>query len=309
MPIPDFQTLMLPALRRLAASQWATRDLIAALSEEFGLTYAERVALLPSGQATTMANRVTWAVAYLAKAGLVSRVGRARYGATDRGRTALETAPDRITVPWLRRFPEFQETRTGDASRGAESLSVSDTATSVATPRERLEVAEREMRAALADELLARVRDLSPTAFEQLIVDLLLRMGYGGTRADAAQRLGRTGDGGVDGVIRGDALGLDAVYLQAKRYAADNTVGSGAIREFSGSLLARGATKGVFVTTSGFSRAALEDRDRLAMQQRIVLIGGTELAALMMEHEVGVRTVQTVRVQRLDLETYEEEAG
>ena len=174
------------------------------------------------------------------------------------------------------------------------------------TPRERLEAAEREMQAALLSELLDRVRSIAPDAFEQLIVDLLVKMGYGGSRSEAARRLGRSGDGGVDGIIREDALGLDAVYIQAKRYAEDNTVGAPAIQGFAGALLGNGATKGVFVTTSRFTAAA---RESIAAYRshRIVLIDGAELAALMVQHEVGVRTIQTIRVQRVDLESYEED--
>jgi restriction system protein len=176
----------------------------------------------------------------------------------------------------------------------------------VQTPRERLETAEREMRAALLAELLDRVRAITPDAFEQLIVDLLVRMGYGGSRAEAAQRLGRSGDGGIDGIIREDALGLDAVYIQAKRYAEDNPVGAPAVQGFAGALLGNGATKGVFVTTSRFTSAAREAAQSYRTH-RIVLIDGAELAALMIEHEIGVRTVQTIRIQRVDLDSYEEE--
>jgi restriction system protein len=168
-----------------------------------------------------------------------------------------------------------------------------------------LEAADRDLKADLAATLLNRVRNLPPAAFEQLIVDLLVKIGYGGSRREAAERLGRSGDGGIDGVIREDALGLDAVYIQAKRYSEDNSVGAPDIRGFAGSLLGNGATKGVFVTTSRFSAQA-RDASAAYKTHRIVLIDGAELAHLMIEYEVGVRTVQTIRLQRLDLETYEE---
>lgn len=178
-----------------------------------------------------------------------------------------------------------------------------------ATPEERLEGADRDLKAELAATLIARLRTLAPDAFEQLIIDLLVRMGYGGSRREASERLGRSGDGGIDGIIREDALGLDAVYIQAKRYGEDNTVGAPAVQGFAGALLGNGATKGVFVTTSRFTQQARDAASSLR-SHRIVLIDGPELARMMIEREVGVRTVQTIRVQRIDLEPYEvDEAG
>jgi len=168
-----------------------------------------------------------------------------------------------------------------------------------------LEAADRDLKAELEATLLNRVRSLPPAAFEQLIVDLLVKMGYGGSRREAAERLGRSGDGGIDGVIREDALGLDSVYIQAKRYSEDNSVGAPEIRGFAGSLLGNGATKGVFVTTSRFSSQA-RDASAAYETHRMVLIDGPELARLMIEHEVGVRTVQTVRLRSIDLDPYED---
>lgn len=164
------------------------------------------------------------------------------------------------------------------------------------------------MKAELAVSLLARVRSISPTAFEQLIIDLMVKIGYGGSRKEAAERLGKSGDGGIDGVIREDVLGLDAVYVQAKRYAEDNSVGAPAIQGFAGALLGNGATKGVFVTTSHFTKQA-RDAATIYKAHRIVLIDGLQLAQLMVQHEVGVRTSQVIRVQRIDLDQYDDEVA
>ncbi len=308
MAIPDFQTLMLPVLRRLASGQVASRDLIVALADEFGLSTDEREALLPSGRQTRIANRVHWVIAYLNRAGLAARLSRGLYDVTERGRAVVVAPPDRITIPYLRQFPEFREFRAGELAAVLASAMAGPDAAPAATPQDRLDAAEREMREALAASLLDRVRALDPKAFERLIVALLVRMGYGGTQMDAGRHLGQSGDGGVDGVIRADALGLDAVYIQAKRYAVGNVVGSPSIREFAGSLLTRGASKGVFVTTSRFTEAAKADAERLGSQQRIVLVDGVELAELMMTYEVGVRTHQIVKVQRPDLDLYEDDA-
>lgn len=312
MTIPDFQALMLPVLRRLGERDWKTLDLVEAVSEEFGLSEAERAELLPSGRQRKIANRVHWSLAYLNRAGLITRLRRGEYAASAEGMRLLASPPERLTVPFL--MEHYQGVR---AFRGEAGESPTGVAAAIAapapepqaqTPRERLEAAEREMQAALLTELLDRVRSMAPDAFEQLIVDLLVKMGYGGSRSEAARRLGRSGDGGIDGIIREDALGLDAVYIQAKRYAEDNPVGAPAVQGFAGALLGNGATKGVFATTSRFTTAA---RDAVAAYRthRIVLIDGSELAALMIEHEVGIRTVQTIRVQRVDLDAYEEDEG
>ncbi len=208
----------------------------------------------------------------------------------------------------MRRYPAFAGFR-GSAGDDRDSATAPESGADLgspvtATPEERLEGADRDLKAELASSLLSRLRALPPDAFEQLIIDLLVRMGYGGSRREASERLGRTGDGGVDGIIREDALGLDAIYIQAKRYAEDNAVGAPAVQGFAGALLGNGATKGVFVTTSRFTPQAREAASSFR-SHRIVLIDGPELARMMIDQEVGVRTVQTVRVQRIDLEPYE----
>lgn len=310
MAIPDFQTLMLPTLRRLGERAWRTTDLVTSISDEFGLSGDERTALLSSGRQAVIANRTHWALAYLNKAGLITRIGRGHYESTLEGRALLAAAPERITLPFLlERYPGVRAFRArGNGAPEAGASVTPPIAAQAETPREALERAAAELRAALTAELLDQVRALDPDVFEQLIVDLLLRMGFGGSRRDAGERLGRTGDGGVDGVIRQDALGLDAIYVQAKRNAADNTVGAPAIQAFAGALLQRGAMKGVFVTTSAFSAQARQTAAAYG-SHKIVLLDGEELARLLIEHEVGVRTIQTIRVQRVDLSDYAEEEG
>jgi restriction system protein len=308
MAIPDFQTLMLPVLRHLTERRWLVSDLVAEVSTEYGLTEEERRQLLPSGRQATIANRTHWALAYLNRAGLIVRIARGEYEATDEGRKLLATPPDRITIGFLNRYPSFGGFRTragNDEQPPPESAGLSGAGLQTATPEERLELADRDLKVDLAQTLLARTRAMSPSAFEQLIIDLLVKIGYGGSHRDAAERLGRSGDGGIDGVIREDRLGLDAIYIQAKRYGEDSTVGAPAVQGFAGALLSNGATKGVFVTTSRFTQQAKDTADAYKTH-KIVLLDGPALAKLMIEHEIGVRTVQTIRVQRVDLEEYEE---
>ena len=234
MAIPDFQTLMLPTLRLLAQRRWRTADLVARLSDEFGLTAEERASRLPSGRQATIANRTHWSLAYLGKSGLTTRISRGEYEASEAGRELLRNPPDRITLPFLvERYPGARafrgETEAGPAP-AAQAPAAAQAAAGAETPRERIERAAAELRAAVASDLLDQLRRMHPDAFERLIVDLLLAMGFGGSRKDAGERLGRTGDGGIDGIIRQDALGLDAVFIQAKRYAEDSPVSAPAIR-------------------------------------------------------------------------------
>ncbi|MCX8133315.1 MAG: restriction endonuclease [Roseococcus sp.] len=241
---------------------------------------------------------------------------RGEYAVSNAGRALLEHPPQRITLAFLtERYPSIRTFR-GDPEpgRGGETLLLDPQTESlappilVATPEERLSQAVAEMKAKLAAELLDRLRAMSPDAFEEIIVQLLIALGFGGGPSLArGESIGKSGDGGVDGVLREDALGLDVIYIQAKRNGADNAVGPDRIQAFAGSLLERGATKGVFATTSRFTEAAKKAAERLSTQRRIVLIDGEELARLMIEHGVGVRTVETIRIQRVDLSDFEEE--
>lgn len=310
MPIPDFQTLMLPVLSRLAEGQNTTTGLIATMADHFGLSDTERVELLPSGRQPVIANRVHWALSYLGRAGLVDRVARGVYRASDRGRAVLAQPPERITIPFLRQFPEFRSLRPDDnyADNGRAVASVAgdtDGGSDVErTPEERIEEALAIIRADLREKLLQRVRAAEPAFFEQVVIDLLLAMGYG-TGRDAGEVRGKSGDGGIDGIIREDRLGLDLIYVQAKRYAADNPVGPDKIREFSGALDVTGARKGVFITTSRFTHEAA----RFAMQlqiKRIVLIDGDALTDMMIQHGVGVRPKrEPIVLTEIDLNYFE----
>jgi restriction system protein len=305
MPIPDYETLMLPVLKAAVGGEVAIRDCVAALSDRFGLTEEEREARLPSGKQTTFANRVHWARTYLSQAGLVEPTRRGHFRITDRGRAVLAENPVRVDNKLLLRFPEFESFKrrrnTDEAGDTAGSVVTTPMPTEGvrATPEELIAAAHQEITEELQSALLRRILSARPEFFEDLVVDLLLAMGYGGSRADAGQRVGRTGDGGIDGIINEDPLGLDVVYVQAKRYGPDNTIGIEKVREFAGSLVERGASKGVFVTTSQFVASAKSFVSRIP--QRLILIDGAELTRLMVRYGVGVRVERTIEIKRLDL--------
>jgi restriction system protein len=295
MPVPDFQTLMLPALKLAAKNEIRISDAVELLSEEFELTEAEREALLPSGKQARMANRVHWAFTYLAKGGLVERVARGTYAVSELGRTVLRSPPARIDIKFLSKFPKFEDFR--NKSKEAEPESAEDNSSPTrGTPEERVDEAAAELELTLRSELLDRIRALTPTGFEKLIVGLMLSMGYGSGGAGA--HIGKSGDGGIDGTITEDALGLDVIYLQAKRYADGNNVGVEKIREFAGTLDERGATKGVFVTTSKYANGARTYSSR--SPKRLTLIDGEELTALM------VRTIRKMEIRKIDTDYFDD---
>lgn len=306
MAIPDFQTLMLPVLTQAAEGEARIGDVVERLADVFGLSPEDRSHLLPSGRQTTFANRVHWAKSYLGKAGLVELTRRAHFRITPRGREVLARPPERIDIKFLTRFPEFQAFRVAGDGNGeaTEVAAQAGGATADLTPDEIMRAAARQLESALAGELLQRVAAGTPGFFESLVVRLLIAMGYGGSVNDLDKALvGKSGDGGVDGVIDQDPLGLDRIYVQAKRYGPDNTVGASAIRDFFGSLDRFKATKGLFVTTSTFSASARETAEMLS--KRIVLIDGPQLARLMIRHSVGCRVEETLTVKRLDEEFFE----
>lgn len=308
MSIPDFQTVMLPVLRAAAAGEVRITDTVERLADEFALSPEERSHLLPSGRQTTFANRVHWAKSYLGKAGLVELTRRAHFRITERGRDVLAAPPERIDIKFLNRFPDFQRYREAEAEAATEAGSAPVPANhqtdAVLTPDEVMRGAHRQLEAALADDLLQRIRAGSPAFFESVVVRLLIAMGYGGSVAEIDKALvGGSGDGGVDGVIDQDPLGLDRIYVQAKRYADGNNVGAGAIRDFFGSLDRFKANKGLFVTTSTFSLSARETAELLS--KRIVLIDGPQLARLMIRHGVGCRVEEVLHIKKLDEEFFE----
>jgi restriction system protein len=300
--IPDYQSFMLPLLRLAGDGQeHRMREVIEPLRKELGLSQAQMEELLPSGQ-SIFSNRAHWAKTYLGQAKLLEITKRAHFRITERGRKVLAENPAKIDIQLLERFPEFNEfrkrARVSQSDDAPEIVSQTDAAKNLATPDELLRSTITAIEAALSSELLDRIIAAPPTFFEELIVMLLLRMGYGGSREDAGKAIGKSGDGGIDGVIDQDPLGLDRVYLQAKRYKQDTPVSEPEVRAFSGSLGAAKASKGVFVTTSYFTKPALEFAERHPF--KIVLIDGPQLASLMIRHNVGVRTAETLHVKKLD---------
>jgi len=299
MAIPDFQSLMLPLLRIAGDGQeHSVGECQDALAEQFGLSEEEVRELLPSGRQTRFRNRIGWALTHLRKAGLLESTGRGKFRITERGLETLRENPSHLDMKYLARFPEYREFRglgenegTGEELLHEESL----------PPEERLEAAYRDLTRELAQELLERVKSCSPEFFERLVLQLLVRMGYGGSVQDAAQRVGRTGDGGIDGIIKQDKLGLDVLCVQAKRW--QGTVGVDVVRQFAGSLLDRKARRGVLITTSSFTSDAREYAERVG---NIVLVDGEKLAELMIEHDVGVTEAARYSLKRIDSDYFEE---
>jgi restriction system protein len=305
---------MLPVLKLAAQGVTSAPDAEQKIADEFRLTPEERAQLLPSGRQRILHNRVHWAKFYVSKAGLIESPTRGRFVASDAGRAFLATNPDHIDVRRLLEIPSFREfyksaqSSEGDSSSVPPRPSLATSATNdtqQATPEERIESAYAAMQSVLKADLLQRILTNSSSFFEVLIIELLVAMGYGGSRRSAATQLGRSGDGGVDGVINEDRLGLDRVYVQAKRYGVDATVGRPEVQSFVGSLVGLGATKGVFVTTSSYSSQAVEYVRHLP--QRVILIDGRRLAELMMEHNVGVRVSRSVEFKRMDEDFFSED--
>jgi len=309
LPVPTYDALMLPVLRHCADRLWQMRDLIERISDDLKLSPPERSEQIPSGGATIIASRVGWAKTYLKQAGLVEQSKRGSVQITGRGRQVLESGPAKIDNAFLLKFDEFRsfQKRIRPNGSGLFEAAPATIASVVAasTPEEQIAEASQSLDAAVRDALLARVLEGSPAFFEKLILDLLLAMGYGGSRADAGEQLGGTGDGGVDGVIREDQLGLDRIYLQAKRYQPGNAVGSGAVQAFIGALVGQGAQKGVLITTSSFTKAAL-DAAQASGSLRLVLLDGDALTKLMIRFNVGVRIARTVEIKRVDLDYFED---
>ncbi|HEV8076520.1 MAG TPA: restriction endonuclease [Candidatus Acidoferrum sp.] len=310
MTIPDYQTLMLPVLKVAGDGQeHRISDVVNQLARDFGLTEEEQQQILPSGRQATFANRVGWAKTYLVQAGLLEATKRAHFKITDRGKKSLADGPPRIDVEYLSQFAEFVQFKERGRLPGTEaSTNVGETPSvplQSETPDELLRSTVKQIETALKKELLDRILAAPPAFFEGLIVALLLAMGYGGSREQAGKIVGRSGDGGIDGVIDQDALGLDRVYVQAKRYVAANAVSEPEIRAFSGSLGAAKANKGVFVTTSYFTQPAQNFAERHPF--KIVLIDGERLAALMIRHNVGVRIDETLYLKKMDEDFFVDE--
>ncbi len=309
MPIPDYQTLMLPLMKRLAVEKEPVRirDFLDSVADEFHLTQKERLERIPSGTENLLANRLAWARTYLGKAGLLIAPRRGYVAITDAGQTLLSRSPSQINISTLKKYPAFVEwlrrsQTVADSSNGSANSepppsSKAETVTHL-TPRERIDAAQKELDAALKVELLEHVREMTPSDFENLVIRLLIAMDYGDGQEEMAKALGGTGDGGIDGVIHQDPLGLERVYVQAKRWGENNNVGSKEIRDFIGALNIQRAMKGVFVSTSKFTAEAREAARNSTVQ--VVLIDGNRLTELLLRYKVGVLVRATIEIKEID---------
>jgi restriction system protein len=300
MAIPDYQSIMLPLLKFIRdGREHSFRETVEALATQFELTASERKELLPSGQQAIFDNRVGWARTYLKKAGLIKSARRGFFQITDRGMQTLSEDLPEINVKYLRRFKEFVEFQT--VKRGPIVGSQDQAETIDKTPEEMIEVGYAKLKSDLAAELLMKVKECSAVFFERLVVDLLVRMGYGGSRADAGKAVGQTRDGGIDGIIKEDKLGLDAVYIQAKKWD-ETVVGRPEVQKFVGALQGQRAKKGVFITTSSFSSDVVDYVSKI--DNKVVLIDGVELASLMIDNELGVSSVARYDLRKIDVDYF-----
>jgi restriction system protein len=296
MAIPDFQSLMLPLLVFSADQQeHSLQDAVDALGKEYNLSEVERAELLPSGKQARFDNRVAWARSYFKQARLVENTRRGFFKISDRGLALLKTKPKKINIKTLEQYPEFIEFRNLKKDE-TENSPISIDEPEKQTPEEQLENAYKLLSDDLAGEIIQLVKSCSPSFFERLVVELLLSMGYGGTRVGAGRAIGQSGDGGIDGIIDEDRLGLDSIYLQAKRW--EGVVGRPEIQKFVGALQGQRAHKGVFITTSDFTKEAQEYVKNI--NNRVVLINGLTLARLMIENNLGVSIANTYQVKKID---------
>lgn len=280
------------------------RNVTDGLAKQLGVTEEEKKELLPSGAAPVFYNRTAWAKTYLKKAGLIDSPKQGIIVITQRGLDVLNKNPSSIDVRFLKQFSEFIEFQTAKREEDDNSTEIVDDA-STETPEEALEIAYQKIRKSLAQDILIKVITLSPAFFEKLVVELLVKMGYGGSIKDAGRAIGKSGDEGIDGTIKEDKLGLDIIYIQAKKWQAGNVVGRPELQKFVGALAGQGAKKGIFITTSSFTREALEYAPK--NETKIVLIDGQELAQHMIDYNLGVTSVNSYEVKRMDSDYFGEE--
>lgn len=308
MAIPDFQSCMLPLLEACAdGKDKSLKNLVPDLGKKFGLTQEEMKVMLPSGLAPLFYNRVAWAKSHIQKAGLIESVRRGIFKITKRGLKTLSEKPEFINMKFLSRFSEYSKSRE-DADGGGTSEREGDSAETTLetgkTPDELIADGYKFLRNELSSQLLEKVKTSSPQFFEQLVIDLLLAMGYGESKKSSAEALGGSGDGGVDGVINEDKLGLDVIYIQAKRWT-DGVIGRPEIQKFVGALQGKRAKKGVFITTSKFTKDAVEYA--AGIDTRVILIDGERLANLMIDHNIGVAVRETYEIKRMDSDYFIED--
>ena len=297
--IPDYQTCMLPLLKYAEdKNEHKFSDAVEYLSDEFALTKEERKELLPSKSQDVITNRIGWARTYLKKAGLLEDTRRGYFKITERGLSVLSENLEKLSTKYLQKFDEFIAFREKHIEKDTSS---EIELTTEATPEEMLETGFAKLSENLIDDLLAKIGESSPSFFEHLVVDLLVHMGYGGSFSEAAQVVGKSGDEGIDGIIKEDKLGLDTIYIQAKRWKG--VVGRPEIQKFADELLGQKASKGVIITTSSFTKEAEEYVS--SVDRKVVLIDGTKLATLMIEHNVGISTVRTFEIKRIDSDYFE----
>jgi restriction system protein len=310
MPVPDFQTLMLPALQQFAQGKPVSNDEVyQALLVGFSLSEGEQQELLPSGKQTKFGNRIAWALSHLSAAGLLDSISRGVRRITPRGLEVLGRKPDRLDITYLKEFPEFRAFRTRRKASEADTGTTEDSADEheTSTPDEQLQDAFDAVMAPQRIELLKAIMNQPPRFFEELVLKLLRAMGFGSKFQGSATHLGQSGDGGLDGVIDEDALGLEQVYVQAKRYSADNAIGPSKIRDFAGALGVERARKGVFITTSRFTADAENAAER--SDKRIVLIDGEELVELLFRYNVGVRTIKKLEIKTVDYDFFTDDVA
>ena len=294
MAIPDFQSIMLPLLKFCAdGKEHTNREALDALAQEFGLTEDEQKELLPSGQQCVIDNRVAWARAHMKMADILENTRRGVFRITERGQEVLKQKPQEINLRFLRKFPEYEAARTR-VRKGKEGDSSKDEDDK--TPAEQLEEAYQTLRDSLASEIIAQLKAASPIFFEKVVVEVLVKMGYGGSRKDAGQAIGRSGDEGIDGIIKEDRLGLDIIYIQAKKW--EDPISRPEIQKFAGALQGKRARKGIFITTSRFCDTAKEFATNI--DNKIILIDGQQLAQFMIDFGVGVATDAVYELKRLD---------
>jgi restriction system protein len=304
MTIPDYQTLMLPLLKAVSDGlPHSMSSLFEELSDEFDLTVVERETRLPSGKDTYIKNRIGWARTYLKKAGLLTSPEKAVIQITKSGQDVLKNSPDRINNIFLRQFESFVQFRPRNSDKTKESLTIVD-GSDFSTPEEKFESAYQEFREKLESDLLDTIKQSSPYFFEQLVVDIMVALGYGGSRKDAGEATQRSNDGGIDGVIREDKLGLDAIYLQAKKND-ERSIGRPQVQEFAGALQGVRAKKGVFITTSTFTTGAKEFVQNI--DSKIILIDGERLTQLLIDYDVGVSTRQSYLIKQIDSDYFNED--
>lgn len=305
MSIPDFQSIMLPLMQFADdGKEHSFRESVEYLAKFFKLSEDDRKELLPSGQQPTFNNRVGWSKTYLLKAGLLESPSRSIFQITTRGKEVLSRNPSQINAKFLKQFPEYQEFAGSNATINSSSLPSQENLTEQITPEEALAAVYQKLKLAIAQDLLTLVKDCTPDFFERLVVKLLVKMGYGGSIQDAGKAIGRSGDEGIDGIIKEDRLGLDAIYIQAKKW--EGTVGRPEIQKFVGALAGQGAKKGVFITTSSFSKEAHEYAKSMK-DTKVVLLDGEQLTQYMIDYNLGVSVISQYEVKKIDSDFFADE--